>query len=707
MARHLLAPLSLWIAFIVSCEPSGALKETDDHREVQDTSLVDDRDGDGLPVEIDCDDEDAQVGLPARAWPDLDGDGHGNPSTKGFYCDTPSGWAAIGDDCDDTDPQVYPGAPEPAGGGVDANCDGLFSCFEDRDGDGEGSAVTVASQERECTLGGESSSDRDCDDEDPEVHSDAVERCNGWDDDCDGLIDDADLVIEAELWYLDWDEDGFGVTEAIERACLAPMGFVSSPGDCDDHDPEVNPGESERCDDGIDNNCDGTAAPCGLYGESGLADSGAKVFGSSPLDEAGSSVANADLNGDGREDLLMGAPYAAAYAGRAYVVLGPILGELEVGLAEVTFLGEDSSWAGYSVAATELNGDGVADVLIGAPTESSAGEDAGALYLLNGPFIGSRELNSADAILLGEADSTTSGSHAGLSVASGDFDGDGLADVVVGAEGESSAGEGSGAAYVLFSPFWGTQSLALADLEFTGEEAGDRAGNAVGAADLDGDGLAELFVGAWSYSEGLPLQGAVYILRSPVDASMGLASADVRMPGESTFDCAGVAFAAGDVDGDGNEDLIVGAQGESTNGAFAGAAYILTGPPGDLYGLSLATAKLLGEASENYAGGALAAEDMDDDGFADVLVGASGESSAGASAGAVYLVRGPLSGSLELGAAETRLRGEDEDDHAGTALSIGDLGDSSHLDLLVGARGEDSGGSYAGAVYLLFGGGAL
>lgn len=95
----------------------------------------------------------------------------------------------------------------------------------------------------------------DCDDSDPDVHPGAQERCNGRDDDCSGTADDD--PVDPSSWYVDKDEDGYGLAEEALRACAPPSGYVSEAGDCDDADGKVHPGTEEQWYDGLDADCDG------------------------------------------------------------------------------------------------------------------------------------------------------------------------------------------------------------------------------------------------------------------------------------------------------------------------------------------------------------------------------------------------------------------------------------------------------------------
>ncbi len=143
-------------------------------------------------------------------------------------------------DCDDSDATV--GAP------------GLL--YLDADGDGFGSQAAEV-----CPgLAGWVDQDGDCADQDATVYPGAPERCNGLDDDCDGLVDqdDDDLLLSDLDWYfVDADGDGWGAEAA--QACAPTDGYSDREGDCDDGAASVHPEAPERCGNGIDDDCSGDA----------------------------------------------------------------------------------------------------------------------------------------------------------------------------------------------------------------------------------------------------------------------------------------------------------------------------------------------------------------------------------------------------------------------------------------------------------------
>ncbi len=201
----------------------------------------------------DCDgDTDESDAVDARIWYlDGDGDGFGDDGTARSSCDSAPGETLHGGDCDDQNPAFHPGASEsdctdPA----DYNCDGSVG---HADIDGDGSAAC-----------------EDCDDTNDTIHLAQTESCDGVDNDCDDLIDEAGATGET-LWYLDADGDGYGRSATSTLACAAPTAYVADSNDCDDLNASSYPGAVEVCD-GADNNCDtqideGAAAPGDWYAD--------------------------------------------------------------------------------------------------------------------------------------------------------------------------------------------------------------------------------------------------------------------------------------------------------------------------------------------------------------------------------------------------------------------------------------------------------
>ena len=241
-----------------------------------DTARCQDGDGDGHCRGQDCDDSEPTVhpdaaevcdgldndcdgesdeGLLLASYLDQDGDGYGNGDSATRACEISPGYSPYGTDCDDLDTAVHPYAIEVCNG-LDDDCDGLVDVgagetwYLDADGDGWGDT-----QEAVMACGcppmyvAESG---DCDDAHPGVHPEASERCDGLDEDCDGVIDDGLMI----LWYQDADGDGYGDDSVVVEACEQPSGTAWRAGDCDDSSEWVHPGTVDDCD-GYDDDCDG------------------------------------------------------------------------------------------------------------------------------------------------------------------------------------------------------------------------------------------------------------------------------------------------------------------------------------------------------------------------------------------------------------------------------------------------------------------
>ena len=552
-------------------------------------------------------------------------------------------------------------------------------------------------------LGGD-----DCDDRDRSVHPGSAEVCDGIDQDCDGVVDEDPL--DGGTWFEDEDGDGWG-SEQATTACRQP-GQVAKAGDCDDQDDAIFPGQEESWYDGVDQACDGgddfDADGDGAPLDEDCDDQDEGVFVGAPelcdsvdqdcdgalspctLDEpvlegeqagdyAGFSVAGpGDVDLDGVPDLLVGARGADA------VYLVPGAGSQV--LAEAPRLvGEVAGWAGVAVdGAGDTDGDGWPDLVVGARNDDLGGDDAGAAYLVRGP-VGSGLLRD-HVTLLGEGP----GDNAGIAVAGpGDLDGDGLADLAVGARNHDAGGSNAGAVYLLFGPI-SSGTLGDEGVKLLGKQSGDLAGRSLAAGgDIDGDGQQDLLVGALFAHQA----GTVYVV---TDQDL-----DTELVGVEPDDGAGRSLAGvGDIDGDGLDDLIVGAPDASPNGASSGIAYLVLGPA-TVGTLALADASLLGENTGDNAGQSVTGADVNGDGVPDLVVGAYKNEPAGSDRGAVYVVFGPTSGTVELSGA-IKLMGLDDNDQAGGAVSrVGDVDGDGREDLLVGAHQADWGGDNSGAAYLV------
>ncbi len=206
-------------------------------------------------------------------YPDGDGDGYGDTSQPTVTCQAPAGSVTLPGDCDDGRASVNPGAQEVCNG-LDDDCDDLTDppttpgaprWFRDGDGDGFGDP---SQDQRACDQPAGFVADAgDCNDGAFAINPDAIETCNGVDDNCD-TVTDPPSASGTTVWYLDSDSDGYGNPLASLSACSAPVGYVGVADDCNDSRADVSPAALEVCDVlDIDEDCDGDAEESGAQGE--------------------------------------------------------------------------------------------------------------------------------------------------------------------------------------------------------------------------------------------------------------------------------------------------------------------------------------------------------------------------------------------------------------------------------------------------------
>jgi hypothetical protein len=323
-------------------------------------------------------------------------------------------------------------------------------------------------------------------------------------------------------------------------------------------------------------------------------------------DEFGFSVSTAgDVNGDGYSDIIIGAwknDAGGTLAGKAYIYFG---GTTMDNVPDVTLTGETHySQFGNSVnTAGDVNGDGYGDVIVGAYNICRA-------YIY---FGGSAMDNIPDVTMYGEA----AGDEFGCSVSTaGDINRDGYSDVIIGADWNDAGGTWAGRAYVYFG---GISMDNSADVVMTGEAVDDMLGVSVSTAgDVNGDGYSDVIIGAYNALGNFKGRSYIYFGGRSMDNI-----ADVTMNGEATNNQFGVSVStAGDVNGDGYGDVIVGARLNSAGGMFAGRSYIYFG---DRLMDNIADVTMTGEAAFDYFGRSVStAGDVNKDGYCDVLVGAYG-----------------------------------------------------------------------------------
>jgi hypothetical protein len=425
---------------------------------------------------------------------------------------------------------------------------------------------------------------------------------------------------------------------------------------------------------------------------------------------AGGAVGPAgDVNNDGQADVIVGAPYydrGAVDEGVAWVWYGPLSG-----MSPPPDWWAESNQAnahlGNSVStAGDVNGDRFADIIVGAPEYDDGQRDEGAVLVWHGLTTGVNNRvdgNPANAAWSKKSDQADAYFGSAVSAA-GDVDGDGFAEVIVGAPfWESSAATADeGAAWVYGGSADGLLNAPVFYHECDQVQA--YCGTAVHTAgDVNGDGYADVVIGAPRYTNGQVREGRAWVY---LGSAGGLNAEGVwSVEGNQAEALLGNAAAtAGDVNGDGYSDLALGAPGWEDGQVDEGAAYVYHGSPSDL-SESPAWSKRSNQSAAQFGWALGTAGDVNGDGYADVAIGAPGWDGGQAEEGQVWVYLGRRQG-LATTPAWTK-----ESDNAGARFgaalaSAGDMDGDGYDDLIVGAPGWRGAQVTGGGLFVYAGSGA-
>ena len=508
---------------------------------------------------------------------------------------------------------------------------------------------------------------------------------------------------------------------------------------------------------------------------------GFAINGASQTDQSGRSVSNAgDVNGDGFDDLIIGAHRAdpnglnnSFDSGASYVVFGKESGDvvelsdIEIGRGTFGFMiagGIEKSYYNQSVSgAGDVNGDGLADLIVGAPL-GGAGR-TGISFVVFGKAdnmtinLSDISLNNIGGFVINGVSSLD---QSGQSVSgAGDVNGDGKDDLIVGSFKDDPNGSNSGASFVVFGKA-DTTAVALSDIEgevlnpidldgnailddpsgfvINGVAEGDLSGTSVsGAGDVNGDGLDDLIIGASHDDPNGSNSGAGFVVfgkaGSEVVELSAIGTGGFAINGISAGDATGSSVSgAGDVNGDGLDDVIIGAPFSGSDRALSGASFVVFGKAGtdvvELSDIKSGTLNLIdlnlngllddpsgfeisGLTSDALLGHSVSdAGDVNGDGFDDLIIGAHNFDFNGSSSGTSFVVFGKADGTavdipgIITGRGGFALNGVSQNDQSGRSVSsAGDVNGDGFDDLLIGAPLDDPNSiESAGTSFVFFGG---
>jgi len=601
-----------------------------------------DEDGDGDLACSDCDDDDDSVET-------FDQDGDGRTTCAG--------------DCDDFNPTIYLGAPDPAEDGSDQNCD----LVDGVDADGDGWAAVV----------------HDCDDTDPALNLDDGDEDGSTT--CSGDCDDEDAAVEA------LDQDGDGISTC------GPDGVAGTGDeDCDDLEESAYPGGTEVCD-GLDNDCvDGPEADevdadedgwlaCAECDDDAQENWPGNVEACDGLDNDCDPETFADVSGevDGDADGDLSCSDCDDDESTVWTGAPELCDGLDNdcnGSPDVDAAGEVDADADTSLSCEDCDDDD--DANFPANTEACDGEDNDCNGVSDADPDGEVDDDGDGALSCDDCADDDPAQYPGNAELCDGLDQD--------CDGEiDDDGDGDGwSPCVTFDPAltWSADS-DRSDTQF-GREVG-------WAGDVNADGYDDVVVGGERYGSGHINEGRAWVYLGSATGLEATAAWSWESNLPNTMFGSAVA-GAGDVNGDGFDDLVIGALGYDTGGLNQGRAYVFLGASWGVQTSPAWTAES-GVPHSQMGSSVAGADDINADGFADIIVGAPQ-----AGQGKAFVFHGSLAGPSAV--ADATLLGEQDSGEFGYSVAgVGDVNGDGFDDVMVGARLEEAPDSNEGRAHLFLG----
>ncbi|MFT7518013.1 MAG: hypothetical protein ACI9MC_000137 [Kiritimatiellia bacterium] len=603
-------------------------------------------------------------------------------------------------DCNDDNRNIHPDATEVCNG-RDDDCNGITDddaadaglFFEDF---GRDSFGNVRAGLRSCSRpSNHVTNSEDRDDHRRDVYPGAQEVCDGLDNDCNNLIDDE--ASGKTSFLVDADEDGFGAPGDQVDACDVPEGHAANNLDRDDLRDAVNPDATEICTDEIDNDCVPATSDDCTYRLVELHTADATLSPRSKNERLGWSLAAVpDLDDDGYDDLLIGAPSTGAAPDGAWLVLRSVTGGRSISaVGDRLDPHTTGSGAGTSVASADINDDGYGDIIMGIPGHEPDGPATGAVVLRYGPDAIGCEPYCDGATIYGDRDAD----RLGATLATGDVDGDGFIDMLLGATGRSSV-------YLLIGAPTGRVHVTDSYARLDGEADGGQAGAFMATGDLDDDGLSNLII-----SDPKAGTGRVYVHGRPSPEAQDLTDAVAVVHGSEASPIASVT--TGDIDDDGVTNLILGATRDDRQPPGA-VVFVFHGPVEGRLDVTDAGTTIQSHGVYANAGATVASMgDVNRDGVIDLVVGAPQAETLMPPAldvlieqpGSLFVLHGPLAyGDVRLAHSDRRLVSSERRDLLDfSAHIVGDLDRDGHDEVAVGAWRHAGVHQNGGVVWILSG----